>query len=69
LYTSLEAVVLPIGPRPRQVLCLRRPKAIARKLTGLVYMRAFAAAWPESAFVHGKPHRCADLRLFGGLFT
>ena len=25
LYTSLEAVVLPIGPHPRQVQCLRRP--------------------------------------------
>jgi hypothetical protein len=25
LYTSLEAVVLPIGPHPRQVQCIRRP--------------------------------------------
>jgi hypothetical protein len=25
LYTSLEAVVLPIGPHPRHVQCLRRP--------------------------------------------
>ena len=25
LYTALEAVVLPIGPHPRQVQCLRRP--------------------------------------------
>jgi hypothetical protein len=25
LYTALEAVVLPIGPNPRQVRCIRRP--------------------------------------------
>jgi hypothetical protein len=25
LYTALEAVVLPIGPNPRQVQCIRRP--------------------------------------------